>query len=167
MLSDVTADRGPMRLNELALLLLIVFGGVLAGCSGGGEAKTQKTRAEGFLSIFGYPPPAEVTDIKYKDVYNRFLLDSAYGEWICCTYQKDVWNRIAGPKSTFRKTDFSSIPNEKAAPSWWPKSVGKDIVVYDQEITSIEERASGFSISQYFWRDEKAGLIYLHKYSMD
>jgi len=69
------------RLSTLYLGLTILA--LLAiSCTKSSEAVTRQDQEKMFGELLGFAPPKAVTEIKYRDVYNRHLMDGAWGRWM-------------------------------------------------------------------------------------
>ena len=116
-----------------------------------------------FAELTGVTPPKAVTEIKYRDVYNRYALDGAWGRWMQFTFDSEVFSKIvaSGPFEPLpQATDLSS----PAAPTWWPKIDWSKASIYSKRETNLQ---MGFQAQSYLWHDTNANVVYLHKFYLN
>ena len=117
-----------------------------------------------FQELFGFSAPPAVKEIKYRDVYNRHLLDGAWGRWISFTYEPQVFSNIVAQRG-FKLTQHAVTPTSGADPSWWPASNGS-FQLYERGEQDTPEN-EGFSFREYVWRDTNVNFVFFHKYHWD
>lgn len=114
-----------------------------------------------FEELFGFAPPDEVSEIKYREVSNRHLMNGAWGRWISFTYSPQVFSNIV-QQPGFKREQSDKVPTAGADPVWWPASnPSKTIYTRDQEHTPQNE---GFFFREYIWSDTNSNLIFYHKF---
>ena len=149
--------------SSVVQLGLVACALLVSSCSQSHEAKSRTEQEERFATAFGFKPPASIVEIKYSDLYNRNLLDSVYGQWMCFTYDEHVFTRILKEKGYERATGsvFYGDLMDKFQ-SWWPNVDQEKISLYIREkIYSPTEE--GPSFSEYLWYDKASNRIYFHK----
>lgn len=141
-------------------LLLTVVAMFMVGCSGSSSAKTRKEQEAEFTKAFGFSPPTAVTTINYEDLYNRGVMDGAYGQWMSFSFEQASFDKII--LAGYKEQTNIDIPNDKASPAWWPKSMPSSTVIYSrsQDDTPADE---GFQFREYIWHDQASGLVFFHK----
>jgi len=150
------------RLSTLYLGLTILA--LLAiSCTKSSEAVTRQDQEKMFGELLGFAPPKAVTEIKYRDVYNRHLMDGAWGRWMGFTYSEEVFSKIVKGQG-YRKRDafhFADL-DSAAAPEWWPKVDQSKVTIYwrsDKDTQASE----GYSFQEYVWHDTNSNFVYFHK----
>ena len=132
----------------------------MVSCSGSSEAKTRKEQEVEFTNAFGFSPPPTITTITYSDLYNRGVMDGAYGQWLSFTFQQASFDKII--LGNFKEEQVGNIPNGSASPAWWPKTIPKGTVIFSR--TQDDAPANeGFQFQEYLWHDSVSDLVFFHK----
>lgn len=143
--------------SGILLVTTVVF---LGACSGSSEAKSRKEQEMEFAKAFGFSPPTTIASINYADLYNRGVMDGAYGQWLSFSYEQVSFDQII--RGGYKKQQNSDIPNSSASPAWWPKTIPTSAVIFtrSQDDTPADE---GFQFREYLWYDSSSGLVFFHK----
>ncbi|MCB1100000.1 MAG: hypothetical protein KDN22_30830 [Verrucomicrobiae bacterium] len=136
----------------------------LVSCSGSSEATTRKDQEIEFTRAFGLSPSASITQIAYSDLYNRGVMDGAYGQWMRFTFEKETFEKIVG--NGYSMAMHPSLGNKEVSPAWWPKSIAPRATVYTRTHEDTPEN-EGFSFDEILWHDSVAGFVYYHKLHWD
>ncbi len=125
------------------------------------SASDRRHQEKQFKDLFGFKPPAAVTEIKYMEVYNRYMTDGAWGRWISFTYDRDVVARIL--RETGYRSEHVFFERQPVTPAWFvPTDFAKDeMFIRDQDDTKIDE---GFFFREYLWINTSSNMVYLYKY---
>ena len=143
----------------LPLLLSGIFLLAFAGCSKSYEPKSRKVQEEMFQELAGFSPSLKVTEIKYREVYQRFVMDGGWTRWLVFTHDPQAYSNLI--QQTGFKQELTSMPTSASQPGWWPtKRDVFQMYVRDQESTPQDE---GFSFREYVWLDTNANLVYFQK----
>ena len=146
---------------KIASALLVTIAAIfMVSCSGSSEAKTRKEQESEFTKAFGFSPPTTITTINYADLYNRGVMDGAYGQWLSFSFEQASFDRII--LGGYKAEQYSDIPNGGASPAWWPKTIPKGTVIFSrsQDDTPTDE---GFQFREYIWHDSASGFVFFHK----
>jgi hypothetical protein len=149
-----------MLMKIASTLLLTVAAIFMVSCSGSSEAKTRKEQEAEFIKAFGFSPPTTITTINYADLYNRGVMDGAYGQWMSFSFDQATFDKII--LRGYKEEQNSDVPNNNASPTWWPKTIPNSTVIFSksQDDTPADE---GFQFREYIWHDSASGLIFFHK----
>ena len=142
------------------VLFLIIAAIFMVSCSGSSEAKARKEQEAEFTIAFGFSPPPAIKTINYADLYNRGVMDGAYGQWLSFTFQQTSFDKIIA--GNYKEERSGDIPNGTASPSWWPKTIPNGTIIFSrsQDDTPANE---GFQFREYIWHDSASGLVFFHK----
>jgi len=143
--------------SGIFLILAAVF---LVSCSRSHEAKARNDQEVEFSGIFGFSPPPTITTINYSDLYNRGVMDGSAVQWLSFTFEQSSFDKIIQGGYTNEKS--ANIPNGGATPSWWPKTIPEDTVIYSRSQNDTPEE-EGFSFQEYIWHDDASGLVFFCK----
>jgi hypothetical protein len=145
----------------ILFILITVF---LASCSGSSEATTRKEQEVEFTKAFGFSPPPAITTIDYADLYNRGVMDGAYGQWLRFSFDQASFDKVI--LGGYKEEQGGSVPNGNASPAWWPRTIPNGTIVYtrSQDDTPVNE---GFQFREYIWHDHASGFVFFHKSHWD
>ena len=131
-----------------------------AGCTKSGEAKTRAAQENAFRSAFGFAAPASITEIKYADYYQREVMDGFYEQWLMCTFQADVFDKMVKTRG-YQRRGSSTLASSSNKPAWWPAgNAGKNAIF-------VIEGHEGPSYLACLWHDQKTDFAYWHQVSWD
>ena len=154
-----------MRSNPpFPLCLSVAIFALLAGsCSKSREAVTRPDQEKMFNELLGFEPPNSVTEIKYKDVYNRHLMNGSWGRWMRFTYSDEVFSRILKDQGYKQRDELHFLALESdAAPKWWPSVDQSKTTIYLRSDKDTPQ-SEGYSFDEYLWRDAHSNFVYYHK----
>ncbi len=118
---------------------------------------------EDVRSAFGFQPPKSVAEIKYKDVYNRYLMNSGWGRWMCFTYDKDVFSSILKSQNYKQRDELHFLAVESdAAPKWWPNVDQSRVTIYLRSDKN-GKKSQTYSFEEYLWYDTNSNVVYFHR----
>ncbi len=151
-----------------ALYLSLTICTLLAiSCSKSNEAVSRPDQEKMFGELFGFAPPKAVTEIKYKDVYNRNLLDGAWGRWMRFTYNEAVFSRILKAEGYKQREELHFVAlKSAAAPKWLPDVDQSKITIYVRGNEDTQQ-SEGYSFHEYIWHDTNSNVVYFHKMYWD
>ncbi|MBE0545753.1 MAG: hypothetical protein IH623_30860 [Verrucomicrobia bacterium] len=116
-----------------------------------------------FSELLGFEPPKSVTEIKYKDVYNRYLMGGGWGRWLRFTHSEDVFSKILKDQGYKQRDELHFVALEsEAAPKWWPRVDQSKITIYLRSDKDTPQ-SEGYSFQEYLWRDSNSNFVYYHK----
>ena len=116
-----------------------------------------------FSDLFGFEPPKSVAEIKYKDLYNRHLMNGGWGRWMRFTYSEDVFSRILKSHGYKQRDELHFVALESdAAPEWWPKVEQSKVTIYLRSDKDTKQ-SEGYSFEEYLWHDTESNVVYFHK----
>jgi hypothetical protein len=143
-------------------MLLIVAAIHLMSCSGSSEAKTRKEQEVEFTNAFGFSPPSTLKTINYSDLYNRGVMDGAYGQWLSFSFDQASFDRII--LGGYKKEQNSVLPSDSGSgsPAWWPKTIPTDTVIFTRSQDETPDH-EGFQFQEYLWHDNTSGLVFFYK----
>jgi hypothetical protein len=149
------------KLSAALYLSLTVSALLASSCSKSTEAVTRQDQEKMFSEFFGFEPPKSVAEIKYKDVYNRYLMNGGWARWMCFTYTEDVFSRILKDQGYKERDELHFVALESdAAPDWWPKVDQSKVRIYLRSDKDTKQ-SEGYSFEEYFWHD--TNFVYFHK----
>ncbi len=100
-------------------------------CSNSKEADSRQDQEKMFRELFGFEPPKAVSEIKYKDVYNRHLMNGGWGRWMSFTYTEEVFSKILKELGYKQREELHFVDlKSDAAPIWWPNFDQSKITLY-------------------------------------
>ena len=143
-------------------IILLVAAIFLVSCSGSSEAKTRKEQEVEFTNAFGFSPPPTITTINYSDLYNRGVMDGAYGQWLSFSFDQATFDKII--LGGYKKEQNSIFPSdtESASPAWWPKTIPTGTIIFSRSQDDTPDN-EGFQFREYLWHDSTSGLVFFHK----
>lgn len=150
---------------KIAFATLVTIAAIcMLSCSGSSEAKTREERDVEFAKAFGFAPPTTITTINYTDLYNRGVVDGAYGQWMSFSFDQASFDKII--LGGYKQEQNGDVPNSSASPAWWPKTISSSTVIFSrsQDDTPANE---GFQFQEYIWHDSDSGLVFFHKSCWD
>jgi hypothetical protein len=151
------------RSHSLAAAVAFVFLALALGaCSGSKEAFTKQEQENMFKELLGFPPPKEVSEIKYKEVYNRHLMNGAWGRWMRFTAPEEVFLKAVKDRS-FKETGFTTDLKSAAAPDWWPNVDQSQITLFSRSHEDTKEN-EGYSFKEYIWYDSASQTVFFYKH---
>ena len=136
---------------------------LVVSCSKSTEAVSRKDQEKMFSELFGFEPSKAVTEIKYKDAYNRHLMNGGWGRWMRFTYSEEVFSKIL-KKHDYKQRDelhFTDLKSD-AAPKWWPDADQSNIKLYSRGSEDTKQ-SEGYSFQEYIWHDTNSNFVYFHK----
>lgn len=131
-----------------------------AGCTKSGEAKTRAAQENAFRDAFGFAAPASIIEIKYADYYQREVMDGSYEQWLRCTFQAEVFDKMVKTKG-YQRRGSSDLVSGSNNPAWWPAGNA------GENTTFVLEGHDGPSHRAHLWHDQKTGFTYWHQVSWD
>jgi len=116
-----------------------------------------------FRELLGFEPQKAIAEIKYKDAYNRHMMNGGWGRWMGFTYSEEVFTRILKQEG-FKERDKLHIVNLKsdAAPAWWPDVDLNKVTIYLRSEKDTQQ-SEGYSFEEYIWHDSNLNFVYFHK----
>jgi len=144
-------------MRRIIAALLAFFPLLATSCSRKVEAKTREDQESYFQAVFEFDAPSTIAEIRYMDVYQRNLLDGVYGQWLRCSYDKNVFERIL--KERAYRLCTSGLYCD-VQPEWWPKEVSPKVALYTREQRS---KSGAASFQEYLWHDKNSNYIYFYK----
>lgn len=144
------------RAAKLTVALLLLGALFTTSCYQQGEAKTREEQESHFQAAFDFAAPSTIAEIRYMDVYQRNLMDGVYGQWLRCSYDGHVFERIL---KEGEYVPCTAAVHWDVQPEWWPKRISPKVAVYSFE----SKKSSGASYREYLWRDESSNYIYLYR----
>lgn len=133
---------------KIAYATLVTIAAIfMLSCSGSSEAKTREEQDAEFAKAFGFAPPTTITTINYADLYNRGVLDGAYGQWMSFSFDQASFDKII--LGGYKQEQYSDVPNGSASPAWWPKTISSSTVIF-HDPKMILRRMKDFSFGSIF-----------------
>ena len=145
-------------------IFLIITAIFMVSCSGSSEAKTRKEQEVEFTEAFGFSPPPTITTINYADLYNRGVMDGAYGQWLSFSFDQASFDKII--LTGYKEKQNGDTPDGNASLAWWPKTIPYGTVIFSrsQDDTPANE---GFQFREYIWHDSATGFVFFEKNCWD
>jgi len=104
-----------------------------------------------FRELLGFEPPKAVTEIKYKDAYNRYLMNGGWGRWMRFTYSEEVFSRVMKGDGFKQREEIHSVGlKSDAAPKWWPDVDQSKVTIYLRSDKDTKQ-SEGYSFQEYIW----------------
>lgn len=143
-------------------IILIAAAIFMVSCSGSSEGKTRKEREVEFTNAFGFSPPPTIAAINYSDLYNRGVMDGAYGQWLSFSFDQTTFDKII--QGGYKKVQASDFPSDagSASPAWWPKTIPTGAIIFSRSQDDTPDN-EGFQFQEYLWHDSASGLVFFHK----
>jgi hypothetical protein len=136
---------------------------LVVSCSKSTQADSRQDQEKMFRELFGFEPPKAVSEIKYKDVYNRRLMNGGWGRWMVFTYTEEVFSKILKEQGYKQREELHFVDlKSDAAPIWWPTVDQSKITLYLRGHEDTKE-SEGYSFQDYIWHDTNSNFVYFHK----
>jgi len=137
---------------------------IVSACSRTVEARTRREQEMYFRNIFDFDAPSAIAEIKYMDVYQRNLMDSVYAQWMRCSYNEEVFQRLLKERGYVprRSNVFYLDLGGPVMPKWWPDVDESKLAIFVRE----SDRATNpdqTSFREFLWHDEKTNHMYFHR----
>jgi hypothetical protein len=132
-------------------------------CSKSTEAVSRRDQEKMFRELFGFEPPKAVVEIKYKDIYNRHLMNGAWERWLGFTYTDEVFSRILKEQGYKQREELHFVDlKSNGAPKWWP-DVDQSKITLHLRGHEDTQQSEGYSFQEHIWHDTNANFVYFHK----
>jgi hypothetical protein len=133
---------------------------LVVSCSDSYEAITREEQEKRFSDIFGFEPPKEIAEIKFKHVHIRYLTNGGWERWMRFTYSEDIFSRVIKARGSIKEGEnHSAHLKSDAAPEWWPEVEPRLVYLHlrGHEDTRESEK---YSFEEHMWHD--ANFVFLH-----
>jgi hypothetical protein len=159
------AKLGVMFINRVICVGLVtaILALIIVSCSKSTETMARKDQEKMFTALLGIEPTETVAEIKYKDVYNRYLMGGSWGRWMSFTFDENVFSEILNDEGWKQRDELRILTIESdAAPKWWPKVDQTKTIIYLRSDKDTPQ-SEGYSFEEYLWRDTNSNCVYFHR----